>query len=232
MKKIGILIFIIATLVGIVFANLFSFGRVTGKIINFSFGSRVHGSGVAATEARQTAAFKGVDVGGVFQVQITAGKDCSVQVQADDNLVRYIRTEVKDGVLQIDTTERIDSSTPLRVLVSAPEIESLEVSGVSEVSLSGVSNSSLEIDASGRSKVDVDGKADEVNLEVSGASTVEAQRLKAETASVAASGASRVSVFVTESLTSSASGASTIVYSGSPASVAKDTSGSSKVYQK
>ena len=232
MKKIGILIFIVTVLAGIVFANLFSFGRVTGKLVNFSFGSRIEGSGVAGSEARNTADFNGVGVSGVFQVEVTAGKDFSVQVQADDNLLPYIRTEVKRGILEIETTERIESHTPLRVLVSAPNIESIEVSGVSDVSVAGVATSSLEIQASGRSKVNVAGKTDGVNVEVSGGSSVEAEDLKAQTASVAASGSSRVSVFVTERLTSSASGASTIVYSGGPTSVAKNTSGSSKVYQK
>src|SRR5215211_3145556 len=205
MKKFGILIFIVTVLAGVVFANLFSFGRVTGKLINFSLGSRIRGSGVGGSEARYTGDFSGLNVGGVFHVEVTAGKEFSVQVQADDNLLPYIRTEVKDGVLAIETTKRIESHTPLRVLVSAPEIERVQVSGGSVLSLAGVANSILEIGASGNSKVTVDGETDEVNLEVSGASSVEAEHLKAQIASVDSSGASRVSVFVTEKLTSNAS---------------------------
>lgn len=105
MKKIGILIFIVAILVGVVFSNLFSFGRATGSIFNFSLGSGIKGSAVAGSEIRKETGFKGIEVGGVFQVEITAGKDFSVEVEADDNLLQYIKTEVEGDVLHIETTD-------------------------------------------------------------------------------------------------------------------------------
>ncbi|MEO8574092.1 MAG: head GIN domain-containing protein, partial [Pyrinomonadaceae bacterium] len=225
MKKIGILIFIIAIIVGVVFANLFSFGRITGKLVNFSVGTSVKGSGNLGSEVRTAEDFQGVDVSGVFKVEVTAGKEFSVQVEADDNLLPYVRTEVEQGILHIEMTEGVKSENPLRVLVTAPDIESVEASGSTTVSVTGIKNSSLEIDASGHSKVKVDGETDEVSVAVSGSSSVDAEALKARTASVDSSGASSASVFVTEQLASNASGASKIFYSGNPSSVAKSTSG-------
>ena len=232
MKKFGILIFIIAIIVGVAFANLFSFGRAPGKLINFSVGSRISGSGVGGSEARHAEDFRGVDVSGVFQVDISSGKEFSVQVQADENLLPYIRTEVEQGILHIETTDGIKSENPLRVIVTAPDIESVEASGSSTVLVSGITTSSLEIYASGHSKVNVDGETQNVNIAVSGASTVDAEALEARTASVDSSGASSVTVFVSEQLTSSASGASKILYFGNPARVAKSTSGASSVVRK
>lgn len=232
MKKIGLLVFIVAILVGVVFSNLFSFGRVSGRLFNFSFTSGIKGSAVAATEPRTATGFTGVDVGGIFQVEITAGKDFSVEVDADDNLLQYIKTDVDNGVLHIETTQRISSHTPLRVRISAPEIERIEASGASKVALAGVKNSSLDIDTSGASKVKIEGETTEVRVEVSGASSIDAESLKARTASVDASGASSVTVFVTERLVSDASGASKISYAGNPASVEKNSSGASSVRQK
>lgn len=232
MKKIGILIFIVAISVGVVIANLFSFGKATGDLFNFSFCSGIKGSAVAASDVRNTTDFKGVDVGGVFQVDITAGKDFSVEVRADDNLLQYIKTNVENGVLKIETTERINSSTPMRVLISAPDIESIDASGACRISVAGVNNSALDIDTSGASKLKVEGETAAVNIEVSGASTIDAESLKSRIATVDASGASNVSVFVTERLSSDASGASKISYSGNPTSVEKKTSGASSVSQK
>ncbi len=233
MKKIGILIFIVAIIAGVVFANLFSFGRATGQLFNFSFKSGAKGSGVAGTEVRSESGFSGVDVGGVFQVEITAGKDFSVEIQADDNLLPFIKTEVDGGgILHIETTERINSQTPLRVQISAPDIESIDASGASKVSLVGVKNSSLDIDTSGASKLKIEGETAEIKIEVSGASSIDAEALKARAASIDASGASSVSVFVTEHLVSDASGASRVSYSGNPTSVEKKTSGASSIHQK
>lgn len=232
MKKIGIVIFIVALVVGVVFANLFSFGRASSQLFNFSFKSGIKGSGVAVSEAREADDFTGVDVGGVFQVEITAGKEFSVLVDADDNLLQYIKTEVNGDVLQIETTERINSTTPIRVRISAPDIESIGASGASKVSLAGVKNSNLRVDTSGASKVKIEGETAEVTIEASGASNVDAEALKAKNAEVDTCGASSVNLFITERLVSEASGASRISYSGNPASVEKRTSGAGRVHQK
>jgi hypothetical protein len=232
MKKIGIVIFIVAVLAGVVFANLFSFGRASGQLFNFSFKSGIRGSGVAASEAREANDFTGFDVCGVFQVEIIAGKEFSVLVDADDNLLQYIKTEVNGDVLHIETTERINSTTPIRVRISAPDIESVGASGASKVTLNGVNNSNLSVDTSGASKVKIEGETAEVKVEVSGASSVDAESLKAKTAEVDASGASSVNLFVTERVVADASGASRISYAGNPTNVEKKTSGASRVHQK
>ena len=232
MKKFGIIVFIIAILVGVVFANLFSFGRASGKIFNFSFGTGIRGSGVAASEARSIDGFKGVDVGGIFQVEILAGKDFGVGIDADDNLLQFIRTDVENGVLKISASERLKSENPIRVRISAPDIESLDASGACKVSLNGIKNSALNVDTSGATKITLGGETQALTIDVSGASGVEADSLKAENATVDASGASKVSLFVSNRLISEASGASKIVYLGNPASVQKNSSGASKISPK
>jgi hypothetical protein len=233
MKKFGIIIFIVALFIGVAFASLFSFGRASGNLISFSFGNAVHGSGVAATEIRDVGEFEGVDVGGVFDVEIVAGKDFEVKIEADDNLMQYIETEVRGGVLKISSSShRLKFKTPLRVRVSAPNIESVEATGASKVSLSALQNSDLRIDTSGASRVKLEGATRSLSVEVSGASHVDAEALKAENATVGASGASGVDVYVTGNLISTASGASKIAYTGNPAVVEKKSSGASKVYQK
>ncbi|HEX6126309.1 MAG TPA: DUF2807 domain-containing protein, partial [Pyrinomonadaceae bacterium] len=125
MKKFGILIFIVALIVGVVFSNLFSFGKASERIFNISFSKSVQGSGVSGTETRDIGAFSGLDVGGVFNVEVTAGREFGIEVAADENLLQYIRTEVQNGVLRISATERLKSHTPIRVRVSAPELESI-----------------------------------------------------------------------------------------------------------
>ena len=93
----------------------------------------------AANAARATSSpksatfdgFTGVDVGGAFKVEIVAGKEYSVEVEADDNLVPLVRTQVEDGMLKIETEKRISSKSELKIRITAPDIDSLESSGVS-----------------------------------------------------------------------------------------------------
>ena len=140
MKKIGILIFAAALLLSIFVSSFFSFGRTGARIFSFSFGSGVRGSGKTAVETRDVTGFTGVDVGGVFQVEITAQKDFSVQIEGDDNLVPLVKTEVRGGILRIETGQRVSPSNALRVRISAPNIDNIEASGVAKVDLSGVQN--------------------------------------------------------------------------------------------
>ena len=232
MKKFGLLIFIIAIVVGVIFANLLSFGRVASKVFNFSSVSSVKGSGTERSEARAVRDFKVIHIGGVFEVDITAGRDFGLEITADENLLQYIKTEVHDGVLKIETTESIKSRNPLEVRVSAPDIQQLEVSGAAKVNLEGINNSSLDLDTSGASKISVSGATSALQIDVSGASNIDAENLRTQTATVEASGASKVTLFVTDRLSSSASGASRVVYAGNPTNVEKKTSGASTVRQK
>src|SRR3982751_1352355 len=97
MKKVGLIIFGIALVVGVVFANMFSFGRISDRVFNVSLNlSDVKGSGHVVTESRDVPEFSGIDVGGIYKVDVTAQKDFAVVVEADDNLLPLIRTEV-DG---------------------------------------------------------------------------------------------------------------------------------------
>jgi hypothetical protein len=232
MKKIGIFIFAAALIFGVSLASLFSFGRIDQKFFNISFGKKTKGSGNVATETREIREFKGVDVSGVYEVEITAQKDFGVEIEADDNLLPLIRTEVRGGVLHIETKCKISTENGLKIKVSAPDIESINTSGVSKVVLNGLKNNELRVDTSGASKVWLDGETTELYIEVSGASSIDAENLHAAAATVNASGASRVSVFATGEIRPHASGASKIIYSGNPKNIDPSSSGASTIREK
>lgn len=233
MKKVALIVFVAAIAIGVVFANLFSFGRWSSSLFNVSvnFGG-VHGSGKMATEQRPITDFEAIDVGGVFQVELVAGKDYSVEVEADDNLLPLIETEVRGGTLHIQLEKKVKTSNDLRVRITAPNIEKIEASGASKITASGLNNESLSVDCSGASRVNVSGQTASLSVEISGASSVNATELTAVNGDIDASGASRVDVNVTGELKSEASGASKITYSGQPRNVEKRQSGAASVTQR
>jgi Putative auto-transporter adhesin, head GIN domain len=232
MKKAGIIIFAAALVIGLVVSNIFSFGNTSCKLFNFSVNFKGEkGSGKIVTQQRDVKGFKGVEVGGAILVEITAQKDFSVEIEADDNLISLIKTEVNDGVLEIETEGRISPTEQVKVRISAPDIDNLEVSGASDLTLNNVKNSSLSVDASGASKIKVTGETTKFTLESSGASKINADDLKTVNANIDASGASHIEVYVSGDLSVDASGASHIVYSGKP-TVHQKISGASGVTEK
>lgn len=233
MKKFGLVIFAAALIIGLIVSNLFSFGRISDKFFNFSFNFKgVKGSGQTASEVRDLTGFKAIDVGGVFHVDITAQKDFGVEVEADGNLLQYIKTEVRGGTLRIEMDKKVSTKNPMRIRISAPDIDDLEVSGSANVTINDLKNTGLTVDSSGASKIKIAGETTKLTVDVSGATKVDAEGLRAENGIIEASGASHVSVNVTGHLRADASGASKIVYSGTPANVEKKSSGASHISPK
>jgi hypothetical protein len=234
MKKIGIIVFIVCIVVGLSLANFFSSGRISPKLFNFKFdvGNSVSGSGKVATDKRDVKGFTSVDVSGVFQVEIVSGKDYSVEVQADDNILPLIETNVSGSTLQIDLKDKASTRSDMVVRITAPNIERVETTGASKVTASGIKNDSFSINTTGASKVYLTGETANLDIDVTGASLVDAEQLNAAIANIQASGASKINVNVSGELHSEASGASRIVYSGDPKTVDNHQSGASSISKK
>ena len=225
MKKIGLIVFVFALSIGLAFSTSCSFG-------SFSNMSGVQGSGTSKSETRNVSGFTKIDTGGAINVEVAVQKDFSVVVEADDNLLTNIKTEVSGDTLKIYSEDRISSKTRINVVISMPALEGLDVSGASSGNVANVNADSLELKASGASKIKIDGTAKQLNADASGASTIEAENLKVADADVEASGASKATVAATNDLKVDASGASKISYVGEPKSVKQNSSGASSVTKK
>lgn len=228
MKKLGLLILIGAVLLGIVIANSVSFGKVEISDI-LPFNRAVKGSGNVVSETRDSSSFNYLRVSGVFEVKVVVGESPNIEIEAEDNLIPLISTEIEQGVLRIRTTERIKPSKPVIVKVSVENLEKVKASGATVIDLENVDNSSLSIDLSGMAKLTASGKTEDLTVNTSGASSVETSKLSSSSAAVNASGSSVVAVTVSETLVARSSGASRIRYSGSPRTVDQKKSGSSRI---
>lgn len=225
MKKTGMLIFVSALAIGLIFSTNCSFG-------NFSNLGGIQGSGTARSETRAVSGFTKVDAGGAVNIEIVAQKDFGVAVEADDNLLANIKTEVSGDTLKIYSEDTISPKTPINVKISMPAIEGLDLSGASSGNISSVKADALELKASGASKIRIDGATNELTADASGASTIDAESLQTQDADVEASGASRATVAASGELNVEASGASKIVYVGEPKNIKQNSSGASSVTKK
>ena len=235
MKKVGLLIFAAALIVGVIAASASSFGKVTGNFLDMSFvkfGKSIKGSGQTATEMREMASFHAIEVSGVLQVEVVAQKEQTVEVEADDNLLRYIKTEVRGGTLKMWTERQLKTSNPMRVRITVQDIDELEVSGAANINIKDLKNAGMKVDSSGASKIKVSGESSKFIADLSGATSIDAEALTVENADVDASGASNVSVNVTGTLRAEATGASRVRYAGTPKEVIKKSSGAGSVSER
>ena len=165
-------------------------------------------------ETRPVSDFTGIDASGVFNITVTRGSAESLIIEADDDLMPYVRSEIRNGVLHlfVDKRDRQKKIKTLKAFIVMKNLDRLSLSGTCKLtandlftsdtfkgSCSGVANMTvnintgqLDIDAGGVSKIqlkaNVNGNA---KLDVSGTSKIQAE-LKANQVKISSSGVSSV----------------------------------------
>lgn len=226
MKRFGLIVFATALTVSFTFVNNCGFAGFK------NFGGGIQGSGTAKTETRNVSDFSKIEAGGAINLEITVQKDFGVAVEADDNLLQYIKTETSGDTLKIFSEGRISSNTKINVKILMPELTGLNLSGASNAIVANAKTESLQLEASGASKIKIDGAVKSVQADASGASKIDAENLQAENADVDSSGASSVTVSPSSDLNAEASGASSVYYTGEPKNIKQNSSGASSVKKK
>lgn len=193
---------------------------------------KTSGSGAMKLEKRNVPAFTAVNISGAYEVEIVVQKEQSLEIEGDDNLLPLIKTEVRDGVLEINNEKSFNTKHALRVRISVPQLKGISTSGASEMVVSNVKSDEFNIDTSGASNIKVSGETKTLALEMSGAGDVDTRELRAEKVTVNSSGAAGADVYASEDLRVDASGAGHINYYGNPKNVSEDVSGAASVSKK
>jgi len=221
--------FLVATLAfligAVTVAMLYHFDVFAG-----SSDSTTHGSGVAATQTRDVAAFKSVELAGANNVVVRIGGEQSVVVKADDNLLDRVTTEVRSGTLVIDNTQGgFSTKSPMSVEVDVPTLNALTLSGSGNIVVTGVEADSLDVSLPGSGTLTGSGTAARLDVGVAGSGMVQFTELVAQAVRAAVSGSGSVFVTATESLDASVPGSGAIIYAGSPQDVTKSITGTGAI---
>jgi hypothetical protein len=136
-----------------------------------------------------------------------------------------VTTKVKDGVLVIDTKEKLPKNTHLRAAVTAPDLSSLSLSGVGSLKVTRVANQRLDLSLSGVGSVRATGTTGSLRVVNSGTGDVEAKQLVAKVSTIEMTGVGQATLHTTESIDARLSGVGGIEVYGNPTHVKKKRSG-------
>jgi len=195
-------------------------------------GRGVKGSGTLKTEKRNLPAFKGIETTGAYEVEVMCQKPASFEIEADDNILPLIRTDVRDGVLYVTSEKSYNPSRAVSLRISLPELTAVSSRGAGEVTIQDAQSDDLKIESMGAASIKAAGKVKNATISSSGAGDIDANRLQAEKARVTVAGAASVSVYATEQLDVSVSGVGSVTYGGNPKTVNKSVSGIGSVNKK
>lgn len=205
-------------------------------LMDVNFGSGVTGNGDVVKESRDiTEDFTAVTASEGLDVYITQDSDFKIRVEADENVIDLIGTDIQDGKLKIHAIENIGRATK-KIFVSMPEITSLDANSgadlvgeglmeADKVSLNSSSGASLKVeivadqieaDCSSGADIRLGGRANLFYADASSGSDIKAVDLEAKVCRASASSGADIRVNVIEELTADASSGADIGYSGDP----------------
>jgi hypothetical protein len=230
---------------GLVIAFVGLFVAISGPVQAKRY---IVGKGEILTENRKVKSFDAIEISSAFDIELTQGNTESLVIEAQENVMEHVRTEVIGNTLKIYIKGNLRKVKDLKAIISFKMIDRIELSGACdlqsmnkfelkdlELDLSGATEvnlnldaTTIRVDASGASEIHMDGNAMELELDISGASEINTLDLVVEDVFVDASGASDVKVFAKRELRVDASGATSVRYKGSP-QVSLDASGASSI---
>jgi hypothetical protein len=232
----------------ILFLALFSF-----TISNAQNFKKIKGNGVETTITRTTSDYDNISIGGSFEVKLIAGKEGTISVTGDENLLEYIKTDVANGTLSINFERgkniQYDYRNSIEITIPIEKINKLELSGSGIITTSdAITTDNLDIAASGSGSIKLDttttnlkisrtgsgsvtvkGVAQNLDITSQGSGSTNAFDLISENVTASQSGSGSVRVNCTKNLVANQAGSGSISYKGKPEKVQKNSAGSGSI---
>jgi hypothetical protein len=191
----------------------------------------VGGSGNRQKQKRDVPTFSSLRTEGAFEIDIVAQQPLSLEIEADDNILPLVSTEVSNNVLHIKNLRGYSVSEPVSLKISVPNLEGISSNGAGTIDISGLKNEKFEIDVNGAPTIRAAGETKLVDIDTNGAAKIDTHRLRAAQAIVDSKGVSKVEVHAADKLDVTVSGPSHVIYIGDPV-VNKTVNGPGSVQKK
>jgi hypothetical protein len=214
-------------------------------------GPAVTGNGVIQTETRTAGAFSAVDVGSGIEADVTLGTDTTVVLEADENVLPLVTSEVKDGklVLGLKPAWMVSVRKPIRAHLVTPKLVTADASGGAKVdgtaseapdfkaaasggariTLCGVKAERVSVASSGGATVSLCGTTGDLQVAASGGAIVFTDGLTAGSVHLDGSGGAMGKVFAANAVTGDLSGGASFTVLGNPGNRQVSLSGGATV---
>ncbi|NAY90530.1 DUF2807 domain-containing protein [Muricauda sp. JGD-17] len=238
------------TLAKIAIAIFFSI-FASSCMLDVNFGNGKRGNGNVVEETRNVKEdFSVVSASEGLDVFVTQDSEFKILVEADENIIDLIGTDIRDGRLKIHAIENIGRATK-KIYVTLPKVEALKSSSGADlivqnvvtskrVELEASSGADLQVEltaqevsaeASSGAEIKVSGQTDYLYADASSGADIRARSLMTKNCNADASSGADISVNVSESLVADASSGADISYTGEAnVETKKSVSGSVRKY--
>jgi hypothetical protein len=233
--------------------SILLFSANTANAQWWSNSKKVEGNKEVTNKTRSVANYDQISVTGMMEVQLIAGSEGKIEIEAESNLMEFIETEVSNGHLRITIQKGVNiapsKNYPIRIVVPFETLGALTLTGSGhirnsdvikarefKINVTGSGNmnlnlitENLESTITGSGDLKLKGTSGEFKCKVTGSGDVFAYDLKAFKVDASVTGSGDVEVSVENELNAKISGSGDIKYRGNPDKQNFKTSGSGSV---
>lgn len=213
----------------------------------------IKGNGNVITTTTQTSDYEGVSVAGNFYVTLIEGKEGSITLKGESNLLEAVVVEIKGDLLHIKAEDRVNlkPSQGLKIEISIPvekinkvalagsgeiknafnlktDLLSVKVAGSGDIKLN-VQTTELEATVAGSGNIELNGITSHLKGSIAGSGSVDAYKVQAENAEITIAGSGDYNVNCSNELNVRVSGSGNVNYKGKPEKVDTKVAGSGKI---
>lgn len=214
---------------------------------------KVEGNGKMTTETRNTGDYDAIKCGGSMDFELVAGDEGTITLEGEENLLKHIETEVKNGALIIKVEKGVylkpSWGKKIKVTIPFKDIEKVSLAGSGdlyskdtikatnlEVSLAGSGDIDLNVEATslkgsiaGSGDITLKGNTNELRASVAGSGDFHGFGLQANDTTVSIAGSGDAKVVSNKSLKARVAGSGDIEYRGNPEKEDTKVSGSGTI---
>ncbi len=226
----------------------------TISLNTFATCETIQGNGSLKKETRSASGYTGIELQGSMDVKIDYGSSNSIIVEADENLLPYIETEVENGNLKIRQKKgfNLKSKNKLIVHASLTKLTNIGLSGSgnilgtgdflnngkTSIKLSGSGNiglgvadiSELDVAISGSGNINIKGgQSNIISVAISGSGNLNCSNFATNNVLARVSGSGNIRVNAAKSIDARVSGSGNIYYKGAVTNLSMKASGSGKI---
>lgn len=209
----------------------------------------IEGSGDMTSETREVSGFDQIVLEGSGTVTVEVTGTESLTIEAEDNLMSRLTSDVEDGKLVLGARGPIRTTREIVYTITAATLEGIAIAGSGAVEVGDVTADTFTVEISGSGTIDIPsveagtfdatvsgsgnieaaGATDHLEVEIPGSGTFSGEALEAGDGTVTISGSGNAVVNVSDTLEATVSGSGNIDYLGEPGSVQSEVTGSGSI---
>jgi hypothetical protein len=172
--------------------------------------------GPRTTQTRDVAGFTRIDSRDSVDIRVRVGEPKRVQVRAGEKVIGDVRTEVRDGTLEVTFDHDGWGGDDVIVEASVPRLTGIEADGSGDIEADGIAAGEFEVTSDGSADIALAGTVGRLALDVDGSGDVDLAELAARQAKVFVGGSGDVDVLARERLDVAVDGSGDVRYHGDP----------------